>query len=87
MAFRNFCKSKKIIAAQHTFTLCSSLYVGLHHVGHSGDELAVGRFAPGGGDGVAEVFLQHIQVSPGPGHLDEVTDGTPKIPFIGIFMA
>ena len=67
--------------------LCSLLYILLHHIGHTGDELAVGGFAAAGGDGVAKVFFQGIQIAPAPGHFDQMADGPLKIPFIGIFMA
>ena len=59
----------------------------LHHVGNTGDEFTVGRFAAGSRDGVAEVFIQGIQITAAPGHFDKVTDGAKKIAFIGIFMA
>ena len=67
--------------------LCCFLHIGLDHVGHSGDELAIGGFATAGGDGVAEILFQHIQITTAPGHFDEMADGSLKIPFIGIFMA
>ena len=57
-------------ADSRTFALCGSLHIGLHNVGHSRDELPIGGFATAGGDGVAEVFLQNVQVSPGPGNFD-----------------
>jgi 23S rRNA (uracil1939-C5)-methyltransferase len=49
--------------------------------------LRIGGFAPEGRDGVTEVFSQNIQISPGPGDFDQVSDGTLKIPFIGILVA
>ena len=67
--------------------LCSSLHIGLHNVGHSGDEFSICRLSPAGGDGISEVFFQDVQISSGPGHFDEMADGTPKIPFIGILVA
>ena len=79
--------NKKFLVPQHKFLLCRSLYIVFHHVCHSCDELTIGRLAPAGGDGVAEVFIQGIQITPAPGHFDEMTDGSQKIAFIGIFMA
>ena len=67
--------------------LCHFPQAGFDNVCQTGDKLAIGRLAPAGGDGIAEIFVQHIDITPDPGHLDEMPDGTPKIPFIGILVA
>ena len=47
----------------------------LKTVGDHGDELAVGGLPLDVGDGVAEVFLQCLQIPAVPGHLNGVADG------------
>ena len=46
-----------------------------HLIGDHRDELAVGRFAAQVVDGIAEVAVEGIHVSPVPRHLDGVADG------------
>ena len=54
------------------FPAAAAAHVDL--IGDHGDKLAVGGLAPGRVDGVAEVVLQHLHISPVPRHLDGMAD-------------
>ena len=50
-------------------------FIQPHFVGNHCDELRVGRFAPQVMDGIAEVAVEGVHVSPVPCNLDGVADG------------
>ena len=68
-------------------SLCRASHPQFDHIGHSCDELPIGRLASAGRDGISEILVQYIQVASAPGPFDEMADGPLKIPFIRIFMA
>ena len=47
----------------------------LQFVSDQGDEFLIGGFSLGIADGIAEESLQSIQIAPGPGYFDGMTDG------------
>ena len=53
--FNSSAENRKTIALQYKSGLCRLPQSLLHHIGHSGDELAIGRLAFFGADSVAEV--------------------------------
>ena len=85
--FSRSAQPQKVLAPQHISSLCGSAQIAPDDIAEAGDELAICRFAPAGGDGVAEIPVQNIQIPPVPGHFNEMPDGAKKIAFIGIFMA
>ena len=50
-------------------------FIQPHLISYHRDELAVGGFSPQVVDGIAEVAIEGIHVSPVPRHLDGVADG------------
>ena len=71
------CRSlnRKSIAAQYFSILRSLLHAQFDDVGDSRDKLSIGGFSFLGMNGVAEVAIQHFNVSPSPGHLHQMPDG------------
>ena len=56
------------------FRLRRSLPLLFHHIGQPRNKLSIGRFPLVQGHGVAEIFLQHLHIPPGPSDLNEVAD-------------
>ena len=67
LALADASRNQKTIAVQRKSGLCRFSQPVLHHIGHSCDKLAIGRFSFVGADGVAEVAVQYFPVSSGPG--------------------
>ena len=69
-------KSRKPVAPQSVIGHLLSFELKLELVRDEGDELRICGLALGVGHGVAEEPLQGVQVSPVPGHLDGVANGS-----------
>jgi acyl CoA:acetate/3-ketoacid CoA transferase len=80
-------RMRKSMAAQYFSTLCRLLHPQFDDVGDSGDELTVGGLALVRMNRVAEVAVQHFQISSAPGNFHQMAQGPPEIAFIGTFVA
>ena len=63
------------------------LHTQFDDIGDSGDKFPIGGFTLFGMDGVAEVAVQHFQISSAPGNFHQMAQGPPEIAFIWILVA